>query len=719
MVRDRRRALDLTQEQLAERVGCSVDLVRKVERGQRRPSREVAARLARFLALADDAVAPFVAAARAPLAQAPAPPSSPAAHTPFLVTPRPLPAPPTPLFGRAAELERLARLLADPACRLVTVLGLGGAGKTRLAIEAAGRLPPAAGVTFAPLEGLSDPALLPLAIAEAIGVPLAGAAPPAEQIVAHLRGRPILLVLDNMEHLISAADLVGALLAAAPSLRVLATSRERLGLRGEWLLAIDGLPLADGADDGALALFALHARRARGGASLTTDELQEAARICRMVEGSPLAIELAASWARALSCAEIAAEMARTLDFLSPGARDLPPRQRSPRAAFDYSWALLDGEGRNLLPRLSLFRGGFDYPAAAAVAGASHVGLAALVDRSLLRRSPGGRFALHALVREFAAERLESGPAAEGLRDAHARHYAGRLANAMGALRGPGQEAALQELLAEIENLRLAWERAVHIAAGDLIGAALKPLWYVYEIRGWYGDGEALFGAAATARERHDALWAELAAAGAWFAMRVGRTAQARAGLERCLAVARALDAPQTLATILDYLGLLELQLGALDAARPLFAESLGLHQGNGNAWGAAFATGYLGLIDGQLGALDAARPLLEGALTEMRALGDPRGTAMCLLYLGGTLAAGGVPAEAEGYLRESLALSTRVGDRWGAATATGYLGLAAMARGESEVAGGLLREAVALMRAVGDRLGEARLLALAGGAPL
>lgn len=414
LVRERRQALDLTQAQLAEQVGCSVELVRKIERGERRPSRETAARLLRFLGL-EDATLPT-----------PFPAPLPQSH------PIPPPAPAITLVGREAELSSLTRLLANPQCRLITLTGPGGVGKTHLALTAArqAHFPDATGYTA--LENINTPERLPLALAAAAGLSLAGSGEPVRQLAMHLRRHRLLLLLDNFEHLVRGAALLAELLQEAPGLRLLVTSRERLGLPGEWLVDLHGLSLTP-AGGAAFTLFARQAERARG-TPLTPAEYADAVRICRLLDGVPLAIELAAGWARSLSCAEIADELTRSLDFLDSGAHDLPPRQRSIRAIFDSSWALLDEQQRTHLRRLAVFAGGFDRRAASEVTGVGPLALAALIDRSLLRREANGRYTIQPLLHEFAARQLAAAPDAEELCARHARYFAGLLGETLSKL---------------------------------------------------------------------------------------------------------------------------------------------------------------------------------------------------------------------------------------------------------------------------------------------
>ena len=332
--------------------------------------------------------------------------------------------PATPFVGREADLAELAGLLATPACRLLTLIGPGGVGKTRLALRAAAEARAAGafpdGVHVVALQPLASADLLAGAVADAAGLAPAGARDPTEHLRDGLRGRAALLVLDNFEHLLEGAALLPPILAAAPGVRLLVTSREALALQEEWRYPVQGLPYPAGAgaadlegpeDYAAVRLFAERARRVRRDFSLA-EEGADVARLCRLVEGLPLALELAAAWTSVLSCAEIAADLALGLDVLATRLRDVPERHRSMRAVFDGSWARLDDHQRAVLARLSVFQGGFRREAAEAVAGAAPATLAALVDGSLLHLEPGGRYQLHELLRQYAEERLWERPEA-------------------------------------------------------------------------------------------------------------------------------------------------------------------------------------------------------------------------------------------------------------------------------------------------------------------
>jgi predicted ATPase/transcriptional regulator with XRE-family HTH domain len=354
-----------------------------------------------------------------------------------------LPIPPTPLIGRDEDRARLLSRLKDPACRLVTLTGMGGIGKTRLALQAASDLLPehdaaspfVHGVAFVPLTAVIAPEplddLLATAVASALDFALSGRGAPTVEIVQYLREKSLLLVLDDVEHL-PAGPFLASLLQEAPALKILATSRGRLNVRGEWVVDLPslGVPADDDPDFGpdlmrfsAIELFVRMAQTLAPDFALSTETGPAVRRICRLVAGLPLGIELAASWIRMLTCDEIADEIERSIDFLSANLQDVPERHRSLRAVFATSWERLGSEEQQALRQLAIFLGSFTREPAAAVAGATLPRLAALVDRSLVRPHPTGRagpgghvrYELLAPVRQYAAEHLaQAGEASEG-----------------------------------------------------------------------------------------------------------------------------------------------------------------------------------------------------------------------------------------------------------------------------------------------------------------
>jgi predicted ATPase/DNA-binding SARP family transcriptional activator len=477
-----------------------------------------------------------------------------------------LPRPLTTLVGRERELARLHALLDDPACRLVTLVGPGGIGKTRLAVEvtAARQDRHRDDTVYVSFVGTSparpeEAADLMLAnLAAALGVSLAVPRDPLELLCDHLSGRELLLVLDNLEQLRDAAGVLAELLRRAPGVQVLVTSRRRLGLGVEWLVEVPGLPYpsaeagAEAAGYEAVQLFEERARLLRP--SLLAD-IEEAGRICRLVAGVPLAIELAARWVRSASPAAIADRLAGGLDLLQTSSLDVERRHRSLRSVIDWSWQLLTDDERRVLARLSVFRGGFDLDAAAVVAGATLPLLAGLVDQSLVAVGEDGRYDMHELLRQYAAERLAGDPADEqATRERHAHYYAGLLPD-------PAEAAAGDEggLDAEVENLRAATDWLIGHADPAWLDAYLVRLWPLYRRRGWFREAQAVL-TAALERDgvpvTEQARWHRLLGEAC---MQLGEADPARQHFERTLAL---LASPMPASTLgwLDVLATQSLQ---------------------------------------------------------------------------------------------------------------------------------------------------------------
>jgi predicted ATPase/DNA-binding SARP family transcriptional activator len=440
-----------------------------------------------------------------------------AAVSPSLVPAHNLPPDPTPFVGREAELAQVAGHLADPACRLLTLLGPGGIGKTRLAIQAARAHVEGFtdGVWFVDLAPITSMDLLASTILHVLPVHASGADAKL-QLVEYLRDKQLLLVLDNFEHLLAATGLLMDLLRSAPRLKQLVTSRVRLNLHQEWLLPLAGLDLPaaqDGADIGeeqddiaeanepprltapaldrygATALFVERARRLRPNFRASGKEAADILRICRLLDGMPLAIELAAAHTRSLSLEKIAQELQHGLQLLSTSVRDVPERQSSMTAAFDHSWRLLSDHQRSILRQASVFQGGWTADATEGVTGASKADLEELIDASWLRLVAGGRYEMHELTRQYCAEKLVAehhgvtGEGADGVHDRHAAWYRSLLLARQGELyRRPGLVA---EMAAEYNNLLAAWHWFVATDNLDAVRTMIAGLYWIAYRQGW------------------------------------------------------------------------------------------------------------------------------------------------------------------------------------------------------------------------------------------
>jgi len=407
----------------------------------------------------------------------------------------------TNFIGREREVDALKKLLEDE--RLVTITGIGGIGKTRLALQAAVEVLEEYkdGGFFVPLAALTSANNIITAAAGAMGFTFSRKEEPRIQLLNYLHPKSILLIFDNFEHLLSGTTLIREILEQAPKARMLFTSRERLAISGEITFPVEGLDLP-AADDAvyaesfsALQLFLESARRADSKFKLRDEDKPAAVRICRLLDGSPLGIELAAAWVRVLSCEEIAREIAINLDFLSSAAPDVPPRLRSLRAAFEYSWKLLSAEERRVFRKLGVFRGGFTRESARAVAGADLSVLSALVNKGLIRRSLGGRFDLHAILHQYAVEKLAALPHENDTTlDRHCAYFTDYLHKREQALQGNEDDLpALAELNVEFDNIRVALSRAIEkkkIKDHRKYDSFFSDLFTVEDLGDWFSEGD-------------------------------------------------------------------------------------------------------------------------------------------------------------------------------------------------------------------------------------
>jgi predicted ATPase len=369
--------------------------------------------------------------------------------------------PTTSFVGRNEELASITALLADPNCRMLTLLGPGGIGKTRLALQAATEQTNLIdAVYFVSLTPLNSSDLLPSAIASALQITFHDAGDLPGQLANYLNQKQTLLVMDNFEHLLDGIHLLTYLLQAAPHTKFLVTSRERLNVQEEWVLALEGLSFpkdethASLEDYSAVQLFMQRARQIQVNFSLG-ENAQAVRQICRSVEGMPLGLELAATWLRVMSPQQIASQMAGDLDFLTTPLRNVAERHRSLRAVFEQSWRLLSAAERAVLMRLSVFNGSFELEAAEQIAGTSLNILAGLADKSLIRVNSNGRYDLHELLRQYVEQHLDAAGASDTTRTAHSGYYLRFAAQRDEDIKGCNQQLGLHEVRTDLENIRV------------------------------------------------------------------------------------------------------------------------------------------------------------------------------------------------------------------------------------------------------------------------
>lgn len=608
--------------------------------------------------------------------------------------PAAFPTPPTPFVGRQAERQRLDDYLASGDRRLLTLYGPGGIGKTRLALATAADQAPLwrDGVWFVPVADVPDPAHLPEALAARLKQPGADRPLDAAQLVGFLRSKELLLILDSFEHLAAGAALILAILRWAPEVRILVTSRTCLGLEGEWALHLGGLevppePVATVADAegcSAVQLFVQSARRAAPDFALSPTNLPHVVRICRLVAGLPLGIELAAAWVRLFPSRQIADQIQKSPDFLHNPRMESTERHHSLRATFQYSYKLLPRPEQVLFRRLSVFRGGFTPDAASQVVGASPSQLSRLLDRSLLQALPSRRLDLHPVLRDYAAEELASGRHEEWeTRARHCRTYLSFVQEREGLLRGEDPKEVLEEIEAELGNLRQAWGWALSQAWIEEIEASIGALSHFYDLAGMYREALELFGSAA---DRMLVLAPEEAAA--WRARGRLLVEQSRFLLQSA-DYARASKVAESAAG-LAHRGQDDL---AQATARRIWGEAL---------W--------------RQGDHPAARSQLESALVMARTVVDTAGTAGraarqveidCLSSLGAACWIHGDRDQARGFLQQALQMATADHNRHDEAKLLTSLGVCALEEGRYAEARDRFRQSLSMRRALGDRRGE------------
>ena len=560
----------------------------------------------------------------------------------------------TSFVGRNDELATITtRLTADP-CRLLTLLGPGGTGKTRLALRAAAALADnfEDGAYLVQLAPVVDPRSFPMALAAALDVDVKGATPPLQQVAGVLGERQVLLVLDQFEHIADAAVSLSEVLSACPGVRCLITSRERLRLEGEWLLPIDGLEVPDeglcepraASSYPAMELLVDRARQVDPHFSVTPETVGLAVELCRAVDGLPLGIELAAGSLRNLSLKETVDVLRTAPGGLATDAIDVPLHHHSLRATFDHSWRHLGSQERTALARVSVFVGDFDNAAATSVTGATLPILASLVDKSLLRLSPDGRYDVHPVIRELAWERLEADASdLERTKKQHTAYYLHLLGAWKGRVHSAEQVNMLEQIGSEYANLRLAWLEALGRAWVAECTNGIDPLVFFHGIQGRFLQGAELFSQSVAELERapgqndrgRDVLTARVLADQAWFESGMANFDEAVSLARKSLRLIEPFDEPSVEVRGRQVLGSVAARRGDYDSARVHLRAGLDAAKGVADAWAIGLLAGQLGLLELRVGDLERAASHFSLALEVNEEMGNKAGVVNDLDYLG------------------------------------------------------------------------------------
>jgi len=649
--------------------------------------------------------------------------------------PRPtvrLPLQPTPFIGRKNDLKELDALLSDPTIRLVNILGPGGIGKTRLAIEAARAQSEtfSDGIYFVPLAALDDANLIATPIANAVNFTFhvwdqhkkREADYQNQQLLVYLRDKQMMLVLDNLEHLSTGLPLITDVLQFAPDVKILTTSRERLGLRGETVYTAGYMNLPNKnseeapiitEDYDALQLFVNCAQRALPKFTLTADNLNEVVSICHLVDGLPLGIELAAAWVGLLAPREIAAEIKTNLDFLSSNLHDVPDRQQSVRSVFESSWSRLPEIEQRVFRQLSVFRGGFTRQAAENITGATLQILMALTNKSLIQPDYTGRYHIHELLRQYGSEKLQEAGETELTRDLHLDFFLKVAEESEPHLWGSEQVTWINQLEIENDNLRAALEWGLKAEgkaeSGLLLAGSLENFW---SARGYFDEGREHLSAALSRSEALDrtAARAKTLHAAGHLAYIQSDYPATRSLIEESLSIYRELGPTcrRGLANALITLGDMETELGDYTTASSLMNEALGIMRELNDERGIARALWQLGQCAVRPGDYEHAVEYFELALPLLRQMGDRSHTAIALSGLAEVAIRQGDYERATVLEEESLALRRDIGETWGIAISLANFAWIALRRDDIKQAAALLGESITLRREIGDKGGLA-----------
>jgi predicted ATPase/DNA-binding CsgD family transcriptional regulator len=612
-----------------------------------------------------------------------------------------LPSQPTPFVGREQELAEIATLLATPACRLLTLTGPGGIGKTRLAIEASARAGDFKdGVYFVSLHALPSSDRIVPTLAETLAFTLYGEQFLKLQLLNYLSMKNLLLVLDSFDHLLDGAPLLPDILTTAAGVKIMVTSRERLHLQEEWVLDVGGLlyPPSEAEESlerySAIQLFLLSARRAHAAFKPGDAEWPAIVRICQRVEGIPLGIELSAAWVRTLPCRAIADELERSPDILTTTLRNLPEQHQSMRAVFDYSWNRLDDDEQTVFRKLPVFQGSFTRQAAEQVAGASLPVLASLVDKSMLRVDTQGRYLQHEVLRQYVEDRLNRSGEADAARDAHCAYYTAWLHRLAADLKGPNQAQALAQIESEIANVRAAWRWAVARGKEREILQSLDSLAIFYQIRSRFHEAEEAFGQAASRLEPTDGeALAHAILLQDWYCHFDADPLKRRYRVVRGVSILRRVGFQRAVGMIFEMLCFRAEALGGDEAVYQLLEDSLAAFRQSQDGWRTAWALHGLGLAAYRTGQFEQAEQLQRDSLAAFRAIGDRWGATWALNTLGEWAQSQGRYDDARRCFEETRAVCRELGDPGGIAWSLGRLGIIADALREYDSARQYLAE--------------------------
>ena len=628
---------------------------------------------------------------------------------------RNLPTPSTALIGREIELTRVAEQLSDPACRLLTLIAPGGMGKTRLALAVAERQQDqfADGVCFMPFASLQSSEQMIFTLANGLGLSLAVQQDVTAQVMSFLADKQMLLVMDNLEHLLDGVSLVSELLETAPKLKILVTSREQLQLRSEWVVDLRGLayPSEDAANPetyDALKFFVESAKRVRADFVLNKTTLPLATHICQLVEGMPLAIELAVGWLRVLDLSDIVTEIKQGLDLLESSLHDVPERHQSIRAVFDYSWQLLSSKQKDNLEALSLFQGGFDRDAAQQVTGITTRTLLELSSKALLRKQVTGRFDLHPLLQQYAYEKLRHSPSYEDVLSRYRAHFLSLTAALKDELVKGAPRDILSTLNFNLGNFQAVWSWAIQTKERDESHLVSQVMALYYSLSNKYQEGSAVLQKIRASINAQDPdkqmALARVLSSQAWLEARLGNHQKAERLAQEALGYARSHAHLEDAPIPLIVLGATGLHKCHYSEARAYFEEAYDLSEKYKELLYQPICKEYQATLELQEGNLDKAEDLAREALSLNRKAESSAFIISCLHLLGDLLRLKGHLEESKLILLEGLELSRTLNMKMTLAYLLNSLGELSSAAHDLQAAKSYFKETLSLSKEGKDK---------------
>ncbi len=634
-----------------------------------------------------------------------------------------LPVQSTPFLGREKELAEIEHLLQIPDCRLLTIIGPGGIGKSRLALQAAADMIEIfpQGIFVIPLAPLTSIESLISAVAEQIKFNFYSKQDPKTQLISYLSEKKMLLIFDNFEHIIEGASIITEILKNAPQVKIIVTSRQMLNLQGEWLHQLQGLEVpetetVDIENYSAVQLFLQSARRFKADFSPSEGDISYVIRICQLVSGIPLGIELASSWLRILSLEEITKEIEKSFDFLTSKIRDLPERHQSLRAVFEYSWQLLSNEEKKSLARLSVFPRKFSRDAAEKIAGATLSLLSLLIDKSLLIRDSSGYYEIIGVLRQYAREKLSEFPEEQtNTRNMFCEYYAEFISTVESEMQSNRVFEIASVVNRELDNIRAAWSTIIDQQNNRLIEKAVSGIFYIYDTNGWLKEGSEIFQKIIDRleEERNESekdagspLLGKLYTRQAMFLYQLGNYDRARELLNLSLKIARKYENKKEMGACYNTMGNISYMLSDFEHAKKMYNSWLEIATELNLQKGIAGAYNNLGVIAYRLREYEKAKDFFEKSRHIAEAIGYEKGIAFADTNIALVLHATGKHQEARKIFLEALKFDQKIGDKISIANTLNNLGLVYKALEEYDNARKVFEESLAIRRETGDRMG-------------